>query len=498
MATATTPRITTRRGSSSPPGAGGGGRRVLAFAGRFWHQYTRMRTAIYMLIGVLGIVLIGTFVPQQFTSAQAKVDEFIAAHTSLNDLATHLGLPLTSVFVSPLFYVLLGSIYIALLSCVLTRGRALLVRTFRRYPRTPQYWGEWGSWLFHTSFFLLLIAVVWGKATGFDGIMTITEGQRIAETRASYDTLQEGMLFDGHHSGYQVQLNHFAAPLLASGLPSDFVSNVTVYDAGNPVLTKDVRVNDFLGYDNVDFYQQDYGWAPHIVVTNPSGEVVSDNAPQLVSGDKTASTGVVKVPAFNYTLPGQGRSTQVGARLVLYPDAQALPNVGGSGLDIAYGPGSAAANNPVMEVQLFVGDLGLDSGASQDVFSLDTNGMSPYYTGGAAFALGLHETVTLQLPGANNTTVPFTIAFPDLHQFSLFHVKKDSGVPLVYATFILTMAGLLTKLYLRPFLERRQRSRRAALAPAGIGGSFATTAAATPGATNGSAADHAREEVTSR
>jgi cytochrome c biogenesis protein ResB len=77
--------------------------------------------------------------------------------------------------------------------------------------------------------------------------------------------------------------------------------------------------------------------------------------------------------------------------------------------------------------------------------------------------LPLHQTVTLQLPAANNGTAAFKIAFPDLKQFSLFHVKKDSGVPLVYATFILTMAGLLTKLYLRPFLERRRRTRRAML-----------------------------------
>lgn len=102
-----------------------------------------MRTAIYMLLDVLGIMLIGTFVPQQFTSADQKVVEFLAAHPSLNGLFTHLGLPLTSVFVSPLFYILLGSIYIALLSCVLTRGRALIVRTIRGYPRSPQYWGEW-------------------------------------------------------------------------------------------------------------------------------------------------------------------------------------------------------------------------------------------------------------------------------------------------------------------------------------------------------------------
>jgi cytochrome c biogenesis protein ResB len=434
--------------------------------GRFWHQYTRMRTAIYFLIGILLIVLIGTFVPQEFTSASQKVTEFIAAHQNLNDLANRLGLPLTSVFVSPLFYVLLGSLYIALLSCVLTRGRALVIRTLRRYPRTPQYWGEWGSWMFHTSFFLLVLAVVWGKATGFDGIITITEGQRVAETRASYDTLQEGMLFDGRHSGYEVRLNRFAAPLQANGMPSDFVSNMTVYDAGRPVLTQDVRVNEYLGYKGVDFYQQDYGWAPHMVVRNPAGEVVSDTDIQMVSSDKTASTGVLKVPAFNYTLPGQSKPVQIGAKLVLYPDAQALPQVGsGSALNFSYAPGTAAANNPVLEVQLFVGDLGLDSGPSQDVFRLDTSGMSPYYSGAAAFALPLRQTTTLSLPAANGATTNFTVSFPDLRQFSLFHVKKDNGVPLVYTAFVLTMAGLLTKLYLRPFLERRRKRHATILRP---------------------------------
>lgn len=65
------------------------------------------------------------------------------------------------------------------------------------------------------------------------------------------------MRFNGRHAGYEVQMNSFSAPLEPSGLPKDFVSNMTVYDGGKPVLTKDVRVNDFLGYDNVDFYQQD-------------------------------------------------------------------------------------------------------------------------------------------------------------------------------------------------------------------------------------------------
>jgi cytochrome c biogenesis protein len=425
-----------------------------------------MRTAILFLIGIALIVLVGSFVPQQDTSAQAKVDEFALAHRNLDGLASHLGLPLTQVFVSPLFYVLLASLYIALSSCVLRRGTALVRRTLRGQPRTPQYWGEWGSWLFHTSFFLLLIAVVWGKATGFEGIVTITEGERATEARTGFDTLREGFLFDGHHAGYQVVLNSFHAGYQPTGAPSEFVSNVTVLDHGRPVETRDIRVNDFLGYRDVDFYQQDYGWAPHVVVRNPEGRVVYDGRVQFFGNDKSAQTGVLKVPDFGHRLPGAAHPVQIGARLVILPDARAQQRLNPDG-SIAvgatgYSAGGPQARNPVLLTQLFVGDLGLDSGGPQDVTQLDTRAMEPYFQGGRSIPLALGDSLRLPLVGSDCSgpqAACFSVSFPDLRQYSLFHVKKDQGVPLVYAAFVMVMLGLLTKLYLRPLLEAR-RSRR--------------------------------------
>ncbi len=439
-------------------------------ARRFWREYTRMRTAILFLIGVVLIVLVGSFVPQQDTSDQTKVDQFLADHANLNGLASHVGLPLTQVFVSPLFFVLLGSLYLALGSCVIRRGRALLMRTIRRHPRTPQYWGEWGSWLFHTSFFLLLVAVVWGKATGYQGIITITEGQRVAEARAAYDTLQEGMLFNGQHAGFEVQLNHFSATYQPNGQPADYVSNVTVYDGGRAVLTKDIRVNDFLAYRDVDFYQQDYGWAPHVVVRNPAGQVVYDGTIDFFGAQKNVQTGILKVPDFGYTVPGASQAVQIGARMAVFPDAQTINQVGPDGsIDpnaTNFGPGGEQARNPVLQVQLWVGDLGLDRGQPQNVNQLDTSAMSPYLVdqsgGDVPFPIQLGETTQLALPGSDaQHPVKFSITFAGLRQYSLFMVKKDNGVPLVYATFLLIMTGLMVKLYLKPALDRRLRLRRA-------------------------------------
>jgi cytochrome c biogenesis protein ResB len=438
-------------------------------ARRFWRGYTRMRTAIMFLIAVALIVVIGSFVPQQDTSAQTKVDAFLLDHQNLNGLASHLGLPLTQVFVSPLFLGLLASLYIALGACVLRRARALVSRSLHGYPRTPQYWGEWGSWLFHASFFLLLVAVLYGKATGFEGLVAITEGQRITEAKGSYDELREGVLTSGH-AGYQVQLNSFKATYAATGAPSDFVSNVTVFDNGKPVETKDIRVNDFLGYKDVDFYQQDYGWAPHLVVRNPQGQVVFDSPVQLFGEDKSQESGVVKVPDFGYNI-GSARE-QLGANLVMYPDARSVTKLNPDGSvssEPQAGPGGQEARNPVLLANLFVGDLGLNAGAAQNVNTLDTAKMQPYFADGRALPLGLGQQVQLPLAGTDCSDAVkagcFTLQFSELKQYSLFHVKKDNGVPFIYISFGLIMTGLLTKLYMRPLLEARARRRRTATEP---------------------------------
>ncbi len=100
--------------------------------GRYWHEYTRMRTAIFLLLGILVIVLIGSFIPQQNTSDPSKVEAFLTAWPNLNTLFADLQLPLTQVFVSPVFYALLGLLYISLGWCVIRRARALIMRTAAR------------------------------------------------------------------------------------------------------------------------------------------------------------------------------------------------------------------------------------------------------------------------------------------------------------------------------------------------------------------------------
>jgi cytochrome c biogenesis protein ResB len=111
-------------------------------------------------------------------------------------------------------------------------------------------------------------------------------------------------------------------------------------------------------------------------------------------------------------------------------------------------------------MQLYVGNLGLNTGTPHKVNQLNTADMTPYFSDAQVMAITMGQTLQLPIDTKNGKSVDFSISFPSVTQYSLFQVNDDQGVLLVYTAFILIMTGLLTKLYLRPFLERRQRKRR--------------------------------------
>lgn len=420
-----------------------------------------MRTAIFFLIGLVLIVGIGAVVPQEQTSDPTLVQQFLDNNAHLDALATNLGLPLTHVYVSVDFYILLASLFVALGACVIGRGRALLKRTVRGYPRTAQYWGEWFSWLFHSSFFLLLVAVVYGKATGFQGLLVIVDGQTVSNTPSSYEQLQDGLLFSGQYQDFQLRLDRFAVTYQSNGEASSYDSRVTVINHGRQVITKNIEVNNYLNYGGIHFYQEDYGWAPQVKVTNPAGEVVFD-APVLTFGSNySVQTGVLKVPDFNYTPPGAGQPLQLGANALFMPDALDVPAIANNGnlSGLTVQPGGLTPDNPVLQLQLFAGNLGLNSGQPQNVNTLDTSQMAPLLNG-APLDITVGQSAQIALATASGKTVNFTVSVPALHQYTVLLANYDNGVPLVYAGFVLILIGITGKLYLRPLLERRERRRR--------------------------------------
>jgi cytochrome c biogenesis protein len=383
-----------------------------------------MKTAVILLAIVGGLSIIATLLPQRSLQPQLT-DTWIQAHQTLGPAFNRLGL--FALYESWLFIVPAVLMYISLGNCVITRGRALYQRWRRRLPRNPQFVGEAGSLVFHLSFFVLLIGVLYNLAAGFTAYVNIVEGDSVVEARSSYDQIQEGSLYSPQqHRGFEVKVDSFNATYYDGGRPKDFVTSATVIDGGRVVTSKDIRVNQYLEYQDVKFYQASYGWAPVVQVFDPQGRKIFD-APVVFFGDPNFAHGIIKVPAAGS--PGE----QLGARMFFAPDLQDAGNTARAG--------SSELRNPGLSLAFFQGDLHANRVAN--VYDLDVSGMKQIWSG------GLLAGQSAGLPGG------FRVSFPRVMRYTTLQVTYAPGLWIIYAAFVLMLGGLMVRLYLRSLLEWR-------------------------------------------
>ena len=443
-----------------------------------WRTLRSMRTALVLLL-LLGLAAVaGSLVPQVGTS-NPRIIAMFRDHPLRADIYDKLGL--FDVFGSWWFTLIYTLLLISLAACLLPRTRAMVrnvrsrpqpsreldamrhyaVRPVaaeperaiadarrvlrRRFFRVAQSNGggppalaadkglarEAGSLLFHWSFFLILVGMVWGKGTGFTGQAVIVEGQTWTEAAANYDgRIREGRFFDdGDHSGVRIHVDDFKATYrIPSGIPQDFVTHAELSDAnGAHVRTVDIRVNHPAEIDGVKFYQFGYGWAAVIDVRQDgvpiaSGPVVCTQGPPPpgVSALQLPWNCVVKLPTL---------TPQVGIRFELWPDSRALYAL----LETRRAMPMLTQFAPVMTYTAYRGDLRAE--LVQNATVLDTTGMRRWKQG----VIGAGQTKDL---GGG-----LSVSFPDLRQYTVLEVKRDRGLWIMLLAAILILIGLLPALY---------------------------------------------------
>lgn len=390
---------------------------------RAWRELRKMRTAIILLALLAVMAMIGTLLPQ-IPQNPRGVMTYVLAHPVTAPWIARLGL--FDIFGSWLFIAIATLMYVSIGAGLVVRIPAAWRRSRQPSLRSRGLWAEWSSIVFHAAFFLLLIGVVYGKAAGFVGNAAIVEGESFTEARANYDNLDEGVLAR-HHAGFEVTVDGFRAAYWPTGTPREFVTRVRLYEQGRLVSTQDVRVNHYVAYRGVKLYQTGYGWAPTLRIEAPDGRVLTD-APTIFLGDVPFARGVIKAPSAGP--PGQ----QLGVTAWFIPDAQV------SGDTIR--PGTAELKNPLLLLRVYRGDLHLDR--PQNVYALDTAGMESRWRG----ALRLGETAL--------TPDGYRLTFTGVRQYSDLLIKKDPGVPIVFAAFAIGLGALLLSLYL-PLLGAEDR-----------------------------------------
>ncbi|MEO8571431.1 MAG: cytochrome c biogenesis protein ResB [Chloroflexota bacterium] len=187
----------------------------------------------------------------------------------------------------------------------------------------------------------------------------------------------------------------FDAPGFDTGHPTDFTTDLAVYQNGQEIARKTIRVNDPLSVGGYTFHQNGFGPAPHIVLRTAAGAVLWD-APVPMTDQ------VAGLPYATIGIPGR----DMGLELLLDKKAD------GTGVVIAIPyriTGTALDGKPIQDLRPPVELQRGDTKVSQEL--------------------------------------DLSIGLTDFGQFTLLIAKRDPGQGLVWLAFGLLIAGITITFY---------------------------------------------------
>jgi len=297
----------------------------------------------------------------------------------------------------------------------------------RRIVARRWSWAAYGRIVTHLAIFLVALGAVLGMApsTSLDEDVMIQEGETWKD---------RGKL------GFDVRLDKFHMDYYpGTDTPSHYASDVTLFSNGAEVGKGTATVNQSLVHGGVSLGQSSWGLAGvRLTVTSKGGSHEPVTFPFLPSADAMGNQ--------VWDLDEQGRVAFLADRKwALVANAFVLDAVVQNGEIV--GSASDKPRNPALLLQ---GVSGLDAGKHQ-----------------------FREIGWLRR-GSTATFGDHAVRFDDVIYTSTLSARKDMGLPLVWAGFILTTLGMIVMFYLRPraFLVElsptgRAEETRIGVAPSG-------------------------------
>ena len=472
----TTPQLdsdATRLSTQPDPVGPRTSRQLMAPVRRTWRQLTSMRTALLLLFLLALGAVPGGFLPQRSLNP-VRVEEYTQQHPTLAPILDRLSL--FDVFAAPWFAAVYLLLFVSLVGCLVPRIR-LHARAMRKPPphapanlsRLPAsdrwdtalpadevlalatrrlrgwrtvrredavaaergFLRETGNLLFHVSLVALLVGIAVGQFFGFKGTVLVKEGDGFANAIANFDDIHPGRRFQQDSLvPLHFTLDDFVATYGPDGKARTFDAKVryaaTADGAEKPY---DIRVNHPLHVGAAKVYLIGHGYNVHVVIREKSGEVALDatvGTPCLPQDARFLSTCTIKVP--------NTRGPQLGFEGAFTPTT--FQNSETRRVASAY----PAVQNPGLTIVGYSGDLGLDEGPPQSVYSLDKTHLTPL-DGGRPKLLGPDE--TWQLPGGGSIT------FAGVTEWSTFQVTQDPGKGIALGAAVGIVAGLCLSLFVR-------------------------------------------------
>lgn len=427
-----------------------------------WRQLTSMKTALILLL-FLGVAAIpGSLIPQRIQNPMAVQQYFRDSPTLAKwfDQAF-----LFDVYSSPWFSAIYILLFISLIGCVLPRTiehfhamRALPPATPRNLSRMEEYttfsatsneidaarnWfkknrfrvqesagsisaekgylRETGNLFFHLALIMILLGVSFGALFGMRGSAIVNVGERFINVPTTYDTLTSGKLTNEYSFlPFIINVDKFVAKYDArTNVPQDYTAYVTITDGKSAPKKTVIKVNHPLTFGSTRVYLQANGYSPVVTVRDSKGNVALQGPiPFLPQDTNLRSIGVIKVPDAD---------PQIGFVASFLPTFSRTATQGG----ISIYP---EALDPKLLFSIWQGNLGLDSGALQSVYRIDTSKMT-------RIALS-----SLQ-PGKTYSFARGSITFDGVVPWVNLQVVDDPGKGYALVGGIIAILGLLLSLF---------------------------------------------------
>lgn len=442
-----------------------------------------MRTALFLLLMLAIAAVPGSLLPQRGVDARA-VATFQKRNPTSAPVLDALGF--FDVYSSPWFSSIYLLLMISLIGCIIPRSLVYAKALRARPPKVPSrlarlpshntfettssvedvvsaaqraigrarvdvvmredvgevsaergYLREAGNLAFHVSIIVVLVGVAVGTLLGSRGAAIVVEGDTFSNTLTQYDEFTSGTLFSTTDLvPMSVTLEDFEAKFQLDGpqrgAPRLFRATGTFTDgSGSPSKPFDITVNHPLTIGGTSVFLVGNGYAPVIRIKDADGKVLFDEAVPFLPVDSTyTSNGIIKVST--------AKPEQLGFQGFFLPTAVS------TGPAVAPVSAFPAAANPLIGLRLWHGDLGLDGGSPQSVYTLDKTNMEPYTSDGKPLRITLSPGTETSLPDGG------TIEFVELKQFARFQIGSAPLARLPLAGISVGLIGLVLSLYVKP------------------------------------------------
>lgn len=441
-----------------------------------WRQLTSMKIALYLLMFLALASIPGSLFPQRSADPNGVVLYF----KNNPDLAIWLdNFQLFDVYSSTWFSSIYILLFISLIGCVIPRvgvhykalraeppmaptnlsrlpsykkvnvekaniDAAIELLKSRKYKLVSTkttiraekgYLRETGNLVFHLSLIGVLVVVGLGGGLSYAGQRVLVEGESFVNNEASFDSFTPGLLFDKNNiQRFSLKLTSFSTTYdyknpANFGKPMDFIAKVSTKETPSSQSIKaQIRVNEPLHINGTKVYITGNGFAPEIVVRDKDGKVSFSGPVVFLPQDSNmTSLGTIKVPDAN--------PKQFAMLAFFYPTVATLK----SG---AFTSSHPYPWNPLMTMNVYVGNLGLDSGMAVNAYKLDTHSMKQ-------LAGGKSGTKALRLKFGEKVELPDglgTVEFKGLKRFASLDITYNPLDLWVLIFALSTLFGLVLML----------------------------------------------------